>query len=122
MAERNLSRLLEKLAVYRHPGVWAYREGRGNEDAVFTFRERDGDSHIAPAGPDAALDNRWVWLELTVYSDLNAVGFLAAVATALAAEGVPCNAIAALHHDHIFVPDSLAARAIEAIEALAGTQ
>ena len=40
-------------------------------------------------------------------------GFLA-----LTEAGVPCNAIAAYHHDHIFVPEARASDAIAAIEAL----
>ncbi len=122
MAERDLARLLEDLDVYRHDGVWAYGEGTGGPDAVFRFTEREGTCHIAPARPvSAAADapgNRWAWLELTVCSDLDAVGFLAAIAAALARAGIPCNAIAARHHDHLFVPEPLADRAIEAILAL----
>ncbi|MEL7447263.1 MAG: ACT domain-containing protein, partial [Pseudomonadota bacterium] len=43
----------------------------------------------------------------------------AAVADALANAGIPCNAVAALHHDHIFVPEHLAEPSIRAIETLA---
>ncbi|MEL6324322.1 MAG: ACT domain-containing protein, partial [Pseudomonadota bacterium] len=63
-------------------------------------------------------EQQFVWLELTVYSDLNAVGFLAAVSAALAAAKIPCNAVAAYHHDHIFVPAEKAEEAIGVIEAL----
>ena len=115
MAETDLSKLLADLTVTRHPGVWAYGEGAPPAEAIFTFQEREGPCFIAAADADTAKDNRWVWLELAVYSDLHAVGFLAAVAQALATAGVPCNAIAALHHDHIFVPEDLASRAIAAI-------
>lgn len=82
------------------------------------FREQEGWTSIEPAQLVDGGDNRWVWLELRVYSDLNAVGFLAAVARALTEAGVPCNAVAAFHHDHIFVPEHMAARAIAAIEHL----
>lgn len=120
MAERDLARLLEGLSVHRHPGVFAYGEGEGGPEAIFRFTEHEGPCHIAPAGAVTPAGNRWAWLELAVPSDLHAVGFLARVAGALAAAGVPCNAIAALHHDHVFVPEAMAGRAIAAIEALAG--
>ena len=62
------------------------------------------------------------WITLTVHSDLAAVGFLAAVAAALASEGIPCNAIAAFHHDHLFVPVAMAERAMAALERLQENQ
>jgi len=83
------------------------------------FQEAEGPTIIARATAETPADNRWVWLELTVYSDLQAVGFLAKVAKALADADVPCNAVAAFHHDHIFVPEAKADAAIAAIEALA---
>lgn len=82
------------------------------------FREREGWTGIVPAAPSAPEEARFAWLELAVHSDLNAVGFLAAIAAALAAAGIPCNAVAAFHHDHVFVPETSADDAIRAIEAL----
>ena len=32
------------------------------------------------------------------------MGLTAAVATALAAEAIPCNVLAGYHHDHLLVP------------------
>lgn len=62
------------------------------------------------------------WITLTVHSDLAAVGFLAAVASALAAEGIPCNALAAYHHDHLFVPVTMADRAMKVLTGLQRTE
>ncbi|MEM9668586.1 MAG: ACT domain-containing protein [Pseudomonadota bacterium] len=120
MAEKNLDTLLAGLTVKQHEGVWAFMTASEPPDipAVMVFREREGWTAIVEAGSDTTFDNRWVWLELTVYSDLNAVGFLAVVATALAEADVPCNAVAAFHHDHIFVPEGLAKEAVEALNRL----
>ena len=82
------------------------------------FQESEGLTVIAAATDNTPPDNQWAWLELTVYSDLQAVGFLAAVAEALAEAGIPCNAVAAFHHDHIFVPISQADGGISAIMSL----
>ena len=46
----------------------------------------------------------WARISLTVQSDLAAVGLTAAFARALAAEGISCNVIAGVHHDHLLVP------------------
>jgi hypothetical protein len=43
-------------------------------------------------------------ITLSIHSDLEAVGFLAAITTALAAIDIPVNAVSAYYHDHTFVP------------------
>lgn len=121
MPERSLRTLLETLSVERLDGTWSFRTGPDRpitEDAAMIFREQEGWTSIEPARLTDGGDNRWVWLELRVYSDLNAVGFLAAVAAALTDAEIPCNAVAAFHHDHIFVPEHMTGAAITAIESL----
>jgi len=133
MAERDLEILLSTLKVIRRPGVWRYRttssRGLGMVLAMGASRgfgfyskmliqEREGVTAIVPAKAKTPPDNRWIWLELSVYSDLHAVGFMAAVAKALAEADVPCNAVAGFHHDHIFVPEDKVEAAIAALEAL----
>lgn len=87
-----------------------------------TFREAEGLTLVLRA--EEALRHgiagvfEAAWITLTVHSDLAAVGFLAAVAAALAAEGIACNAIAAFHHDHLFVPVAMADRAMDVLGRL----
>lgn len=133
MAETDLSRLLATLSVTQHEGVWRFETIPVHEaswaelvnlrevrDIAMLFQEQEGLTVVTKAASDTPDDNRWAWLELSVFSDLQAVGFLARVAAALTEIGVPCNAIAAYHHDHIFVPETRASDAIQAIEALRG--
>jgi len=54
-------------------------------------------------------------ITLKVYSSLNAVGFLAAITTQLAACGISVQPVSAFHHDYLFVPKD---RALEALSAL----
>jgi hypothetical protein len=61
---------------------------------------------------------RAAWITLSVYSDLHAVGLTAAVAAALASEGISCNVVAALRHDHLFVPVDRADDALTVLERL----
>jgi hypothetical protein len=58
-------------------------------------------------------------ITLQVNSDLEGVGLTSAVAGALTDQGIPCNVIAALRHDHVFVPEALARRALDTLESLA---
>jgi hypothetical protein len=53
---------------------------------------------------------------LEVLSALDGVGLSAGVATALADDGIPCNMIAAYHHDNVFAPESMAHRAINILK------
>ena len=131
MAESDLSKLLETLSVIRRDGVWRFETIDKDEaswaelvtlrdvrNIAMLFQESEGLTVITSAEAATSQNNRWIWLELSVYSDLQAVGFLAKVANALAEADVPCNAVAAYHHDHIFVPEGKADAAISAIEAL----
>lgn len=86
--------------------------------ALGTFREAEGVSAIVPAelGEGAPVFARIV---LRVLSDLEGVGLTAAVASALAEAGIACNVVAALHHDHLFVPEGRRHEALVVLQALA---
>ncbi|WP_417688860.1 ACT domain-containing protein [Roseibium sp.] len=60
-------------------------------------------------------------ITLTVHSALEAVGLTAAVSAALASAGIPANVVAAYFHDHVFVPDTLADKAMAALKRLTET-
>jgi len=90
--------------------------------AVATFREDEGLSLVVPI--EAArrhglpVDQPMRRITLTVHSALDGVGLTAAVAAALAARNIPCNMIAAFHHDHVFVPSALADAALDTLRDL----
>ena len=92
-------------------------------DAVCAFREREAITLICPRirAEHASLPYEGIYrqITLTVHSSLEAVGLLAAVSTVLADAGIPCNAVSAFYHDHLFVPAGQAARAMEVLSTLA---
>jgi hypothetical protein len=51
-------------------------------------------------------------LKIAVHSSLEAVGFLAAMTSALAARGISSNVVSAYYHDYIFVPEVRADEAL----------
>ncbi|NJL45052.1 MAG: ACT domain-containing protein [Leptolyngbyaceae cyanobacterium SM2_3_12] len=63
----------------------------------------------------------WRLITLSVHSDLQAVGFLAAVTTALAQEEISVNAISAYFHDHLFVPADQAEAALACLHNLSAS-
>lgn len=87
------------------------------------FHEDEGITLILPreqalaAGLVPAFACRMITLR--VHSALAAVGFLARIAAALAAAGIPLNPVSAYYHDHLFVPEDRAAQALEVLQALA---
>jgi uncharacterized protein len=88
-------------------------------DAIMLFREEEGTTVVAEVAgiADTAGDEpHWAQITLRIHSSLEAVGMMSAIAAALAARGVPCNAVSAYFHDHLFVPW---ARRHEALDALA---
>ena len=93
--------------------------------AIDMFMEAEGHSFVLALadalelGFDCAQPMRQI--TLGVHSALDGVGLTAAVSAALAACEIPCNVIAAYHHDHLFVPAALAEAALAALDALQRT-
>ena len=122
----DLSTLLRSLKPLLHDGVYVFCaiEDAGDPEALnplATFRESEGLTLVVDENTAAAHSLtplfRAAWITLTVQSDLNAVGLTAVVSTALAKAGISCNVIAAVHHDHLFVPVD---RADDAMRVLRG--
>lgn len=86
------------------------------------FREAEGVSLILERGAARAagfpVEAPMALITLNVYSALDGVGLTAAVATALARAGIACNMVAALNHDHVFVPIERAQEALAMLLAL----
>ncbi|MEZ5086677.1 MAG: ACT domain-containing protein [Tessaracoccus sp.] len=84
--------------------------------------EREGGSLVVEqaVADEAGLDyeSTFAWITLQVRSSLQAVGLTAAVSSALAEKGVPCNMLAGYHHDHILVPSDRVVDALAVLQAL----
>lgn len=124
---RDLDALLKGLAPRLVPGTFVYATlapGAVIDPGcvLASVREDEGLSVIVAEETARRLGLvpalRCAWITLDVPSDLEAVGLTAAVATALAARGIPCNVVAGARHDHLFVPNGLAEAAMEALRHL----
>ncbi|HEY9075925.1 MAG TPA: ACT domain-containing protein [Anaerolineaceae bacterium] len=113
--ERNLERLMEHMEPELQTGVYVFctfSTLREEIPAICWFCEKEGWTAIVQKEMaerlglleegGAAFESAWITLK--VHSDLQAVGFLAAISQALAAEGIPCNVVSGYYHDHLFVP------------------
>jgi hypothetical protein len=92
-------------------------------DIICFFREQEGITVIIPQHLADKLQLHYsfvaAWITLTVHSSLEAVGLTAAFATALSAQNISCNVVAAYHHDHIFVAQRDANKAMKILQQLA---
>ncbi|MDV3002511.1 MAG: hypothetical protein N5P05_004166 (plasmid) [Chroococcopsis gigantea SAG 12.99] len=93
-----------------------------NLNPIATFREAEGVSLIIErevadrAGiPYVAV---FSMITLSVHSSLEAIGFLATIATRLAEHGISVNPVSAYYHDHLFVPVSRAEEAMDLLQKL----
>ena len=126
-AQRELSVLLRAMKAVLHDGVFVFASLPRGIDvrevaAVATIREPEGwtvvaeESEALRAG--LVVRFRAAWLTLSVHSDLHAVGFTGAFASALADAGIACNVIAGAYHDHVFVPVEQAQLALARLQEL----
>lgn len=58
-------------------------------------------------------------ITLDVHSSLEAVGFMAVIATELAKENMGVNPVSGFYHDHIFVPEGREEDALKVLERIA---
>lgn len=125
--ERDLAALLANMQPRLDERAYVFRTAT-DERAVAelmpharcVFREDEGVTLILDDAHAAVAPNepRWARITLTVHSDLAAAGFLAAIATRLAAAGIAVNAVSAFYHDHLFVPWNRRADAMRVLHGL----
>lgn len=125
--ETDLARILKTLSPVLNPGSYVFcivtsDHSILNQDVICSFREKEGTSLIVKKETADAhrLEYSVVlsWITLTVHSSLEAVGLTASFSKALADANVSCNVVAGLHHDHIFVPERDAQKAMVVLKRL----
>jgi len=133
--ETNLATLLKTAKPEHNAGEYVFCRvadasgfpgagGFPGDEVVMVFKEAEGVTLIVRKewADRNRLEYSFVaaWITLTVHSSLEAVGLTAAFSSALAANGISCNVVAAYYHDHIFVDSRDLARAMDVLRGLAG--
>lgn len=122
--ETNLDRLIASMQAVLHPETFVFATiGTGpippGAQIVMQFQEAEGTTLILPMAQAEALNLRHEYpcrmITLNIHSALEAVGFLARITNALAAEGMSVNPVSAFFHDHLFVPVAQAELAMEVL-------
>lgn len=89
-----------------------FREAKYEGITIITTQD-----YAESVGLEYAFPSRKITLDVT--SSLDAVGFIAVVATRLAAAGMGVNPISGFYHDHLFVPLGREEDALKIIAKLA---
>ncbi|MBD2109143.1 ACT domain-containing protein [Nodosilinea sp. FACHB-13] len=127
VGETNLTRLLSSMQPTLREGEYVFCTVAApsglNLDPIGFFREEEGATLILLRHQAEAVglpySATFAMVTLSVYSSLEAVGFLAAIATKLASHGISVNPVSAFYHDHLFVPVAQAEAAIALLHELA---
>ncbi len=126
--EKNLTVLLSSMTGALVEGVFVFVTLKdmslpANIKPKMMFEEAEGTTYILrKEDAEAAkipfeFPSRMITLE--IHSSLDAVGFMARIATDLAKKNMGVNPVAAFYHDHIFIPDGREEDALRVLKEIA---
>ena len=123
---QELNNLVRELAPRLNPGQFVFvtfdDDKTRDVDVIGSFVETEGLSLIITQQDADRIEADYQvvlsWITLDARSSLQAVGLTTLVAQALAEQEIACNVVAGNHHDHLFVPNSDAAAAMQILEQL----
>ncbi|RDA91353.1 hypothetical protein CP533_0036 [Ophiocordyceps camponoti-saundersi (nom. inval.)] len=128
-AESSLSSLLATLTTTLHPATFVFTSLSPVSplpplsEMQLLFREPDGVTVIVSIDFATAQKMQYFFpcrmITLNVTTSLDAVGFMAIVASKLAARNMGVNPVSGFYHDHLFVPLGRENEALEVLAAVA---
>ena len=125
--EKNLPKLIQNMSPSLQEGDYVFvsvssLEQIPREDTLGEFKEAEGITVIIEKSKADQLQLSYdyiaAWITLKVHSSLNAVGLTAVFAEALAQNNISCNVVAGYYHDHIFVDQRDANKALQVLRKL----
>ena len=126
--ETDLDKLLGSMNAVLQDGIFVFATLNDQAiiqkaNAVMVFTEPEGTTlilHKEEAGRlNIAHEFPCRMITLNVHSALEAVGFIARIATMLAELGMGVNPVSGFYHDHLFVPQDRAEDAMAALKQMA---
>ncbi len=127
--EKSLAKLLQTLTTTLHDPTFVFATLKNDSqlpplpEIRLLFRESEGITVIVDI--EYAKSNCLEYffpckmITLNVTSSLEAVGFMAVIATRLAAKDMGVNPVSGFYHDHIFVPVGREQEAVSSLRELA---
>lgn len=126
--ETDLNTLLGTLVPKLNDGIFVFATRSHNDipqglKPIMSFQEAEGTTLILLQSDAKFYNIEYEFpsrmITLDIHSSLEAVGFMAVIATALAHEGMGVNPVSGFYHDHLFVPDGRQKDAMRILTALA---
>ena len=123
----NLDQLLQGMDPVLQPDEYVFTTFAANEkttafNPIMMFKEAEGTTLIITrhAAESAGVQYEFPcrMITLNIHSALDAVGFLARVATQLASLNMGVNPVAGFYHDHLFIPSDRADDAMVALRKM----
>lgn len=128
--ETSLATLLSTLTAELDPETFVFTTFKSGaseipdlRDMQLFFRESEGITAITTLSYamehklEYFFESRMITLDVT--SSLEAVGFMAVIASRLAAKGMAVNPVSGFYHDHLFVPLGREEEALAVLDQLA---
>ncbi|WP_299670874.1 ACT domain-containing protein [uncultured Roseobacter sp.] len=125
--ETNLDTLIAAMSADLAEGLYVFATVEGDHDLSgvaprMAFKEAEGMTYILLKSEADALGLTYEFpcrmITLNIHSSLEAVGFMARIATELAKHNMGVNPVSAFFHDHLFVPDGRADEAMKILDEL----
>lgn len=127
--ERDLDNLIASMSPILMKGEYVFctfRDARYGDylelEPIISVKESEGLTLVVPKHKadekSLSYDSVFKGITLSVHSSLDAIGLTAAFSSKLGEHGISANVIAGYYHDHIFVQNELADKAIEALNEL----
>lgn len=127
--ETSLSTLLATLTTVLHPATYVFATVKDSaqlpplSEIQLLFRESEGVTVIVTKECAEAKNLDYFFpcqmITLDVTSSLEAVGFMAVIATRLATRAMGVNPVSGFYHDHLFVPEGRGEEAVQVLAELA---
>ncbi|KAH7130965.1 integron gene cassette protein [Dactylonectria macrodidyma] len=126
--EKSLTTLLSTLSTALHPSTFVFvtlSEASALpalSEIQLMFRESEGitiittQEYAVRQNMEYSFPSRMI--TLNVHSSLEAVGFMAVIATKLAKKGMGVNPVSGFYHDHLFVPVGREEEALRTLQEL----
>ncbi len=129
--ETNITSLLKNMTPKLNEGEYVFclvnsLDDLGQAKTLGSFAEEEGITVILKRETADQLNLSYTyitaWITLTIHSSLEAVGLTAAFSSALPKHAISCNVVAAYYHNHIFVAQKDAVKALGVFKQLSRDQ